>query len=220
MKLQDINALLSPKERLEKKKSGYILLEKYDQSTAQRGDSSLSGHRQCGEFQTLSEVKEYTIKKTLPLTATCIANEELPYRMMSMAEKELEHCLSTKQTSKKHLKVTDRILTKDFIREGWVSEDLLPREEESEKNNYYIVTTDDLNDLKDVSLESAYNTVINRKDRRGITRLIVCCGEHWIKGTVAKSNLGFNFRGQVSTNLSPSIDENMTFYKMIFGCEE
>ncbi|MEE7625394.1 hypothetical protein V3O24_04410 [Methylobacter sp. Wu8] len=85
-----------------------------------------------------------------------------------------------------------------------------------EKNNDFNIGTNDIESLKNIKLSHVYWDVMRREKRTGLPRLYVKAGEHWIIGTVSRSNLGYDFRGQLSTDLHPQITEDMSLYDMLF----
>lgn len=87
----------------------------------------------------------------------------------------------------------------------------------AERNNTLELEITDENILKSTRLSDLHKQVMSRPNRIGLPQIFVKFGNDWIRGKTCCSNLGYDFRGQISTNLYPQIDHDMTLFEMIYG---
>lgn len=84
-----------------------------------------------------------------------------------------------------------------------------------EKNNAFSVEADK-KFMKSTKLSDLYEEIMSRENRVGLPHISIKFGSEWIVGKIGCSNIGYNFRGQTSTNSTPQIDRNMTLFEMIY----
>lgn len=84
-----------------------------------------------------------------------------------------------------------------------------------EKNNSLSIEADE-KFMKSTKLSDLYKQVMSREDRIGLPHINIKFGKEWISGKIGCSSIGYNFRGQISTNLRPQIEKNMTLFEILY----
>lgn len=84
-----------------------------------------------------------------------------------------------------------------------------------EKNNAFSIEADE-KFMKSTKLSDLYKEIMSRENRIGLPHINIYFGKEWIVGKIGCSNLGYNFRGRISTNSMPQIDKNMTLFEMLY----
>lgn len=70
--------------------------------------------------------------------------------------------------------------------------------------------------MKSTRLSDLYSQVMARKNRIGLPHINIKFGNDWIIGKIGCSNVGYNFRGQTSTNcFNVAVNKNSTLLDII-----
>lgn len=84
-----------------------------------------------------------------------------------------------------------------------------------ERNNSFSIEADE-KFMRSTKISDLYKEVMQREDRIGLPHINIKFGKEWISGKIACSSIGYNFRCQISTNLRPKIEKNMTLFEMLY----
>ena len=144
----------------------------------------------------MQELSFSTLKHTRK--AILSARKEDKLKMVNIVEHELKHGSAIRSMA--HQRAFDESIIDLFYQQGFVDASFKSSAKSipMEKNNVYASLTI----TKNNRISTVYNEVIKRPNRRGMVKIRVGDDDAWIIGTITKSNIGFEFRGQTSAGIS------------------